>query len=327
MRYRISAGLLAVFAFVMGSAAAQAQQYPNRPIRIFVGFGPGAGVDSIARLYGRHLQQELNVPVVVENRPGAFQLLAIRPVLGAAPDGYTLFTASASSLITTPSIRSDLGYDPLRDFSPVAMLVKSQAVLTVSPDFPGATLEDLIGYARANPGRVNFASAGIGAANHVLFELLMRATDVAMVHVPFRSDPEAVIGISTGTVQTGMLIAQTAVPFVRDGRLRALAVTGSRRAPFLPEVPSFGESENPMLRGVDAYTFGAIVGPSGMPPEIVRTLNATLNRISARPEVIAEVTGTLFSDPPVMWSPDEFRQYLDAELAKWRDIGRGIRIN
>jgi tripartite-type tricarboxylate transporter receptor subunit TctC len=262
--------------------------------------------------------------VVVENRSGGFQLLSIKALQASAPDGYTLFMASASSLVTMPTLRSDMGYDPLVDFSPIAMLVKTQGVLTATPNGVATSTDSLISYAREHPGQVNFASAGVGASNHVLLEFIKNTTGTSTIHVPFRSDPEAVIGISTGTVQIGLVTAQTAVPFIRNGRLKTLAVTGAQR---LPEVPSFAESAVPALKSIDAYTFSAPVGPKDTPPEAVRLLNAAFNKISQRPEVVAEVTGTLVSDPPTLWSPEEFRRYLEGELAKWREAGRSIKVD
>ena len=304
-----------------------AQQFPAKPIKIQVGFGPGAGVDTLARLYASKLQEELKTPVIVENRPGAFQLLAIRPVLAAAPDGYTLFMGAASSLVTGPAIRSDLGYDPVTDFSHIAMIAKSQGVFSATPNFPGKTLDDLIAYAKSHPGQVNFGSAGVGASNHIQMEYLMNVSGTSMVHVPFRSDPDVVKEVSTGTVHVGLTIAQAGVGLINDGRLKPLAVTGTQRVKFLPNVPSLAESSNPKLREIDTYSFAALVGPRNMPDAVVQRLNAAINRISRMPDVITQVRDNMFNDEPLTWSPEEFRKYLQAEQLKWREAGKNIKLN
>jgi len=182
------------------SMPAFSQQFPSKPIRILVGFGPGAGVDSFARLYADKLQKELGTPVIVENKPGALQIMAINQLLSSPADGYTLFMGASSSLVTGPAIRKDLPYTPEKDFQPIAMLAKSQGVLTVNANFPADNLEELISYAKNNPGKINFGSAGVGSSNHLLMEYLKNATGTDMVHIPFNSDPDVIAATGSGTV-------------------------------------------------------------------------------------------------------------------------------
>ena len=318
--------LLLSFAAAMLGKASYAQQLVSRPIRILVGFGAGGGADTIARLYALKMQEVLNTPVIVENKPGASQLLAIRPVLSAPADGYTLVLATGSGLAQGPGVRTDLPYDPLKDFSHVAMVATAPGVFFVNPEVPVRSMSELINYARANPGKLNYGSAGVGAANHLQMEYLTHATRVEMAHIPYKSDQDVTREVAGGSVHVGLTIAQLAIPLVAAGRLNALAVTGSERLPALPKVPSLSETGVPELKGIDSYTFYGLVGPAGMPSPVTERINDAVNKVSTMPDVVSRMRDVLFYEPAT-GSPAAFRQYLEKEVAKWRQVGKTIKID
>jgi len=302
-----------------------AQSFPSRPIRLLVGFAAGGGADTIARLYAQKMQQILNQPVVVDNRPGASQLLAIRPMLAAPADGYTVTLATGSGLAQGPGVRKDLPYDPLKDFSLIGMVATAPGVFFVNPALPINSMRDLISYAKANPGKLNYGSAGVGAANHLQMEYVKHVTKVQMEHIPYKSDQEVTREVAAGSVQVGLTIAQFAIPLVASGKLRGLAVTGSTRLPSLPNVPSLAEAGVAELKDIDNYTFYGLVGPAGMPAAVVERLNDAINKVSAMPDVVSRMRDSLFYDPSA-GTPASFRRYLEAELPKWREVGKSVKL-
>lgn len=313
---------LAVIGFA-GTAAAQA--YPSKPIKLMVGFGPGGGGDNVARLYALKLQEVLNTPVIVENKPGASQLLAIRPLMAAPADGYTLVLTSGSALAQGPGIRKDLPYDPLKDFSLVSMMATQPGVFLVNPSLPVRTMPELIAYAKANPGKLNFGSAGLGAANHLQMEYLMSKTGTSMVHVPFKNDGEVAREVASGTLQVSLASAQNTIPLTLDNRVRAIGVAGSKRLTAIPNVPLLSEGGVAELKDIESYTWFAVVGPAGMPAAIVNRLNEAINQVSAMPDVATRMREGLFCDP-VIGTPSDFRSFLEKDLARWRELGKTVKI-
>jgi tripartite-type tricarboxylate transporter receptor subunit TctC len=318
---RIAAATCA-FAFAAGTA--QAQQYPTRPIKILVGFAAGGGIDTVARIYGQKLQEILGQPVIVENKPGASELQAITPLVNAQPDGYTLMMTSASSMVRGPGVRTDLPYDPLRQMTFIAKTATVEAVYVVRNDLPINTLPELLAYARANPAKLNYGSAGIGSSNHLLTEQLKMLTKTEFVHIPYKSDAEVAREMAGGTLDFSIAITTFTVPFIKENRIRALAVTGAQRVAALPNVPTLDESGAQELKGLGNYLFYGLIGPANLPPAIVAKLNETMNKAAAMPDVVQRLETAQFH--PATGTPAEFRQLVEKELVKWKEIGKTVKV-
>lgn len=301
-----------------------AQPGSARPIRLLVGFSAGSGADNVARLYAAHLAELLGAPVIVDNKPGASQLLAIRPMLAAQPDGLTLTLAGGSALGQGPGIRKDLPYDPLKDFSLIGMIATAPGVFFVHPSIPVSSIRELIAYAKANPGKLNYGSAGIGSANHLQIEYVKKVTGVDLTHIPYKSDQDVAREVAAGSVHVGLTLAQFAIPFATSGRVKAIAVTGTERLPAIPNVPSLAETGVADLKGID-FTFYGLIGPARMDPQLIAKLNQAINKIGKNADVASQVKK--LSCNPVQGSPEDFRQYLEKEIAKWRELGKTVRID
>lgn len=310
------------FAAMLTTATAMAQTFPSHPIKLLVGFGAGGATDMVARIYAQKLQDVLGVTVVVDNKPGAMQFMALQPVKTGQPDGYTLVFTTASALVQTPGVRAGVPYDPIKDFTPVAYVAKASAVFYVNPSLPVKTMADLIAYAKENPGKLNYASAGVGAANHLQMEALMNATGIKLTHVPYKSDSEVSQQVAAGTVQLGLSTPQFPGPLATAGKVRLIAVTGDKRLAGLPDVPSLAESG---VKGFDYYVFYAVMGPPGMPPAVIDKLNEAINKVSQMPDMQERLRTQLMLEPEA-WTPAAYRDYLAREVAKWREMGKTIKI-
>lgn len=308
------------------AGAAYAQQFSNKPITILVGYGAGGTTDGIARLYAAKLQDLLKTPVIVENKPGAAELLAVRALIAASPDGHTLYVGTGSALAQGPAIRKDLNYDPIVNFSPVAMLAVGEAILTVKPDVPVNSLGELIKYAKANPGKLSYGTGGVGSGNHLLTEYMLLATKSSITHVPYKSDMESTRDLIGGNVDFLMTGPLTLVPFIRDGKVKPIAVTGPQRLKALPDVPTVAESGVPELKDMGSYTFFGMVGPAGMPPAIVQQLNEAVNKIAVMPDV-AQTMREKFQIEPATLPAAGLRDRIAKETARWREAGRSIKVN
>ncbi|MCY0853518.1 Bug family tripartite tricarboxylate transporter substrate binding protein [Cupriavidus sp. D39] len=324
MQFQISRrALLAMGAGILLPQSLFAQPTGSRPIRLLVGFSAGSGADNVARLYAAHLTELLGVPVIVDNKPGASQLLAIRPMLAAQPDGLTLTLAGGSALSQGPGVRKDLPYDPLKDFSLIGMIATAPGVFFVHPSIPASSMRDLIVYAKGNPGKLNYGSAGVGSANHLQMEYIKKVTGIELTHIPYKSDQDVAREVVAGSVHVGLTLAQFAIPFAASGRLKAIAVTGSQRLSALPNVPSLAESGIEKLKGID-FTFYGLIGPAGMDPNLITKLNQAINRIGVNSAVSSQVR-KLYCNP-VQGSPADFRHYLETEVGKWRELGKTVKI-
>jgi tripartite-type tricarboxylate transporter receptor subunit TctC len=317
-------------AALLGAAAllalpALAQNFPSRPIKIIVAFGPGGTADTISRLYGQKMSDLLGTPVVIENKPGANQITAIRALMAAPPDGYTLYAATGSSLIQNPALRPGLPYDPLKDFTLVGMGVTNPGVIFVSPTLPIRNIKDLVAYGKANPGKLNYGSAGLGTAGHLAAEALMSATGLKMTHIPYKADSEVIRETMAGNVHVGIFTTLNTVQAVKAGQIRAIAVTSEKRLPYLPDVEALPEAGMKNLTALDPHTFISFVGPAGMPPAVVAKLNEAINKVSSTPEVADRVRNTLHAEPGTL-TPTGFRQFVEAQLAVWRDIGKTVKL-
>jgi tripartite-type tricarboxylate transporter receptor subunit TctC len=321
--------LLRIFAVFVAATllavSSHAQQFPSKPIRLLVGFSAGGATDAVARLYGQKLSELLNVPVVVDNKPGSSQLLAIRALKAAAPDGYTLAILGGSGLTQGPAIRQDLGYDPLKDFSLIGFLSLAQGMITVHPDFPARTVAELIAYAKAHPNSVSYASAGIGSAGHFEAEYLMKVAGLKLIHIPYKSDSEAARAVMAGEVKMAFTTAQIALPLVNSGKARGLLVTTTKPLPYIPGVPTLSEANVAGLQGLDPYTFFGLVGPAGMQADHINQLNEAINKISEMPDVVNRMRSNLANEPAAS-SPGAFRTFVEKEYAKWREVGKNVKL-
>jgi len=316
---------LAAAAVAACTLSAHADTYPARPIKMIVGFAAGGTTDAIARFYAQKMGEELGTSIVVDNKSGAGQMLAIRSTLGAAPDGYTIYMGTASALSQSPGLRKSMPYDTLKDFSIIGLAASAPGVLVVSPQLPVRNLRDLANLASAKEGKLNYGSSGVGSSSHLQTEYLLNLTGIRMEHIPFKADADIMREITAGRVQMGIAPIQGAWGSITSGKVRALAVTGTRRMAALPDVPSLTESDFKGLDGVDPYSYYGLLGPAGMPPEIVAKLNDALNKVSRKPNVVGHVQQRLYAEPAAS-SPQAFREYIQRDLAKWRGFARHVNL-
>jgi tripartite-type tricarboxylate transporter receptor subunit TctC len=310
---------------VMCAITAHADTFPSKPITIYVGFAAGGATDTVARLYAQKLSQLLGTPVIVENRPGANQLPAIRSLQSAQPDGYTLLIAGGSALTEAPAVRSGLGYDPLKDFSLIGNIGSQPCVLTVGNSVPAKSVAEMIDYAKGHPGALNYSSSGVGTAGHLEMLYFQQVTSTKMTHIPFKSDAETSRELMAGTVQLDMLTAQFAIPLVKSGKLKGLMITTAQSQPYLPNVPGVDGVNTKGLKGLDPCTFFSLIGPAGMPSDVVARLNGALNKISATPDVVNRMRESMYIEP-VQSTPASFRQFVVKELAKWQEVAKSQNL-
>src|SRR5215470_12732150 len=292
---------------------ARAQAYPSKPLRWIIGFHPGGGADTVARIMEPWLTRRLGQPVIIENRPGASTNIAVQAVVNSPPDGYTLSWHSLSSVVNA-SIFVNLPFDIRRDIEPVAGVVSYPMIMVAHPSVPAKNAAELIALAKASPGKITMASFGTGSASHLAGELFKFMAGINMVHVPYRGGAPMITDLIGGQVNVGFDVMVTALPQVRSGKLRALAVLGRERFDLLPDVATVAET----LPGYEGGTWGGIGAPRGTPPEIIERLNRVVNEGLAQPEIKARLAdvGTV----PLVLSPAEFKAYVAAEFEKWDKV-------
>ncbi len=305
---------IAGFVLSVCACVAFAQPYPSKPIRIIIGFPPGSGGETQVRLVGQKLTEAWGQPVVVDARPGASGNIAAEMLVKSAPDGYTLLYFPAA-LAINPSLFPKVPYDLANDFTPVALLGTFPLVLVENPKVPATSVAELIALAKARPGAINFASIGSASPPHLAGELFNQLAGVQMVHVPYKGSAPAQTDLIGGQVQVMFDTAVSAIPHVKAGRTRALAVTTRNRSRLLPDLPSLDESG---LKGYDLYGWGGIVGPAGMPAAVTAKLNTEIIRVLRLPDV-AEKLATLGAETGAMTSP-EFGRFIMDEAAKWKKL-------
>jgi tripartite-type tricarboxylate transporter receptor subunit TctC len=318
---RIVPPVLFALAFSLGVGAAIAQPYPARPIKMIVPFPPGGPVDVTARIIAQHLPRTLGQTVVVENRAGAAGALGAKAVASADPDGYTLLCGNISTLVVLPAVTNNRDYDPGKVFVPIAKVSQNHEVLVLHPAFPAKSVAELVAHAKANPGKLNFGSAGHGKATHLAAELFKLKTGVDIVHIPYKGAAEAVTGVLGGQVHMFFGDIAGVLPLMREGTLRALAVSSEARNPLVPDLPTMIES------GVPDYvvlTYIGVVAPAGTPASIIGKLNAAINASLAAPEVMAAFgkLGAEVRPAP----PQDFVAFLAAETQKWAAVAKAANI-
>lgn len=310
-------GLLALLA---GSAFAQ--DYPTRPIRIIVPSTAGGSVDTLARLVGTHLSERWKQQVVVDNRSGAGGIIAGDLTARAAPDGYTLIMATIAAMATNVSLAKKLPYDPVRDFAPITLVASQQIVLLVTPSLPTKSVQELIQLAKAKPGELTFASAGSGSGGHLSGELLKILAGIDLTHVPYKGIAPAIVDVISGQVSMTFASIISGTPHVKSARLRALAVTGARRSPALPDLPTMMEAG---VKGYESSTWYGLLAPKATPRAIVTRLNREVVSIVNLPEVKSHLLNE--GAEPVGNAPEQFGEFIKAEIDKWGKVIRtaGLR--
>jgi tripartite-type tricarboxylate transporter receptor subunit TctC len=306
----------------VGVSAGAAQDYPNRPVKVVVPFPAGGGTDALTRVVAKGLEQRLGQPFIIENRGGAGTTLGATAVARAEPDGYTIMVGTASTFAVAPGLYRRLAYDPTRDFAPVMLFATVPFVLVTHPGLGVGNVKELIALAKAKPGELAFASAGVGAVHHIYAELLMHMTGIQMRHVPYRGGGAALNDVVAGHVPVYFADAGPAAPMIRAGQLTAHGVTTATRASHLPEVPTLQEAG---VTGYEANTWQMMVGPRGMPEPIVMRLNQALGDFMRTPEAQKYFTG--LGMQPTTSTPAEAADHIRKEAARWTAIIRGIGVS
>jgi len=294
-----------------------AQNYPSRPVRILVGFPPGSAPDIVSRLLGQHLSARLGQPFIIENRPGASSNIATEAVVHASPDGYTLLLVSLANVFNA-TLYDRLNFDFIRDIAPVASVDRQPFVLETNPSVPAQTVPEFIAYAKAHPGKINMASAGPGSAPHVFGELFKTMAGVDLLHVPYRGNP--LPELLSGQVQVFFGPIQSAIEYIRTGKLRALAVTTTTRSEILPDVPVLGD----FVQGYEASAWLGLGVPKNTPLEIVERLNREINASLASTEMQSRFAD--LGDTPFASRPADFGKLLASETEKWGKVIRAANI-
>jgi tripartite-type tricarboxylate transporter receptor subunit TctC len=308
-------------ALLGGTRAARAQDWPQRPVRIIVPFGPGGGSDIIGRIVAQSLQEKLGQPVVVENRPGAAGTLGNEAVARADKDGYTLGIMTAGQIIAAVMNKS-LRYDTLTAFDPVAQVATAGLIIVTRPDFPADDVKQLVAAAKANPGKLSFASPGFGATQHFTGELFRQTADINILHVPFRTSPEAISAVLGKQVDVLFDTVSAVLGQVQSGQLKALAVTGKDRFPAVPDVPAAIESG--VLPGYDVTTWYGVFAPRGVPREIIAKLNKVINESLVEEAVQKRLTtaGVVVRGS----TPEAFGEHMAREFARWNAVREAVGI-
>ena len=314
--------LAPLLAATLGMGQSRAEIYPDRPVKIIVPTPPGGPVDVIARIVANYLQGKLGEPFVVENRAGAGNTIGSKDAAEAVPDGHTLLYSAASGLIIAPLLHPDAGYDPLKSFAPVALVGATSLILVVNPQLPVKTVPELVAYAKANPGKVNFSSGGIGVLPHLIGELFKARAGIDIVHVPYKGGGPSINDVVAGNVQMTFEATSVLAPLIKVDRLRALAVTSAKRIPELPDVPTMIESGYP---GFVTTAWTGLLAPAGTPAPIIDKLNAAINAGLQGPEL--QYALTKLSYAPMGGTPGEFTAIMTADLATWSPIIKSLGLD
>lgn len=310
--------LLIVFVFIL-SAQAQTNTYPDRQIKIISPFATGGIADTFSRVMAQGLSEAWSVPVIVENKTGGGGNIGADFVAKSPADGYTLVMGNIGSHAVNPYLMKNMPYDPLRDFQPIAFVLDAEGLLVVNPDVPAKNVAELIAYIRANPGKISYGSGGVGTTSHLAGELFKSLAKTDMVHIPYKGNAPAITDLIGGQTQVMFATMPTVLPYVKTGKLRALAVIGNTRSPSLPDIPTVAET----LPGFDVSNWIGIFAPSGTPSSIVAKLNGEIIKIMQQPNVQKrlETEGAKFK----VMTPDQFAVFQKNEASKWaktiRDAG------
>jgi len=320
---RVSPLFAASLVFGLYACPATAQTYPAKPVRMMVPFPAGGGSDTMGRIVGNKLSERLGQQIVVENRPGAAGSIGADIVARAPADGYTLLLGSTSELVQYPNVNPKIPYDPVRDFAPITLVGTIPLVLVVHPSLPVRNVKDLVALAKGRPGEINFGSAGQGATTHLAVELFILLSKVKLTHVPYKGSPQAVADLVAGNVQLGIPTMPAALPFIKSGRVKVLAVSTARRTANLPDVPTLAEAG---VKGYEATLWTGILAPTGTPAPIIDRLNGEIAKVLALKDV-QEALARQGAEAQ-SGTPAQFSAFIKSDYAKWARVVKesGIRI-
>jgi len=304
---RRTAGLLLAWS----ACAAWGQAWPNKPIRMVVAFPPGGPTDIVSRVIAQRLSEQLGQQVIIDNKPGAGGNIAAELIANAPADGYTLFY-NTSAVVIGPALYSKVNYDTLKDFAPVALTASVPMVLAVNPNLPARSVKEFLDLARSKPGQLNYSSSGSGTITHLASAMLSTQTGIQTQHVPYKGSAPGLVDLASGQTQFMIDTINTVLPYVRDGRLRGLAVSSMKRSSVLPDLPTLHESG---LSGFDASAWQGIVAPAATPSDIVQRLNAEVNKALAHPEVRAKLAAQ--GADVLGGTSAEYAAHLRSELPRW----------
>jgi tripartite-type tricarboxylate transporter receptor subunit TctC len=313
--------LAAVCAWLPLNAAAQTGTWPDKPVKLIVPFPPGGAVDLVGRLVAERVTPLLGQSVVIENRAGAGGSIGAEAAAKAAPDGYTLFEGTGSTHGTNPSVYKKLTYDPIKDFTPVTLMVSTPYTLVARVNFPAKTTADLVAWAKANPGKLNFATYGAGSSNHLPMELLKAMTGIEVAHIPYKGAAPAVTALMAGEVDVIFDVISTSGPHIKAGKLKFLGIANPKRTSLAPEVPTLNESGVP---GFEAGTYFGIFGPAGMPRPIVDRLNREFVRALRQPEMVTRLGDMGYE--VIGSTPEELGSFVAREVNRWITLVRERNI-
>lgn len=312
----IAGGVLAATPLISG-----AQDFPNKPLKIVVGFPPGGGSDLMARAVGEQLSKALNQPVVVENKPGAGSSIAASFVAQSKPDGYTMLFAQAANLGIAPALRDNLNYDPIKSFAPITRLTSAPLVIVGPSTLQAKTLKELIAAAAAKPGALSYGSPGAGTAGHLAGEMFGSEAKIKIVHVPYKGQSAAITDMIGGRVEMYFSTLAVIKPHVEGGKIRAFAVTSSERSPAFPDVPTVAEAGIP---GFEIENWYGLVAPAGTPPAIIDRLNKEVVKILKDPKIVEELSKEGGSIKPD--TPEQFAKFLEVDVPRWRKIVKDAKL-
>ncbi len=313
---------LSACVMLLGNPAA-AQTWPARNITIIVPLAAGTGMDTLVRMYGERLSQALGKPVIVDNRPGAALMLGVSALSKAAPDGYTLGVATAPAMAINPTLYKQVAYDVEKDFVPISLYVKSPFILVINPALAPRNAQELIKLARDSSAPLSYSTSGTGTAQHLGVELIKQKFGINLTHVPYKNSAQSVTDIMAGHVSLAFAEAGVSLPLIREGKLRALAVSSLNRLPSLPDVPPFAEAAG--LTDFEAVSWHVLLAPAGTPPDVVTRLQQEMKRIIASPEVQQRIAG-LGLIPFEAPSPAAINQYMRGERDKWGALVKSLGL-
>ena len=318
---KLAASLACVIFTLACAPGTWAQGYPVKPIRLIVPLPPGGPTDTHSRWAAQQLNVAFGQPVVVENRAGAAGVIGTETVAKAAADGYTLLGGNPGPLTIAPSVRKQLGYDPIRDFAPITLIARSASCMCIHPSIPAKSLKEFIALAKASPGKINYATPGVGTVGHLAIESFATLAGIRMTHVPYKGAALYTMDLIAGNMDFAQIQIFQAAPHVRAGKLRALAVTAVVRSPLLPEVPTGAEQG---LKGFSSYNWNGILAPTGTPKAIIDRIHAVLSKPLTNPEIRKqmETIGYEVSGD----GPAEYAAFIKSEIEKWAKVAKAAGI-